>query len=121
MPYVLIIYGYPLGFIVWKGVHILASKHWKSNDNLSLSFNGVRCDLWEQINNGVSYSKAKFLRYVWFFFLFLCGCNCLDDGMKGAKNRNKMQDNWKAKCETFSSSNVLYGGFYNRWKCFLLV
>jgi len=48
--------------------------------------------LWEQINNGASYSKAKLLTYVWFFLFFWCGCNCLDDGVKGAENINKKQD-----------------------------
>jgi hypothetical protein len=56
-----------------------------------------------------------------FGFFSVCGCNCLDDGVKGAENINKKQDGWKAKHKTFSFSNVLYGGFCNRWKCFLLV
>jgi hypothetical protein len=48
------------------------------------------------------------------FFFLVCGCNCLDDGVKGAENINKKQDGRKAKHETFSSSNVLYGGFCSR-------
>jgi hypothetical protein len=97
---------------MWKRDRMLVFKHQKKNYNLSfiiqwnwMWFVGVQqrwCELFKIEVFGIC--------LVIVLCFFLCGCSCLDDGVKGIKDGNKRQGSWKVKHEDFSSRNCCIVG-----------